>query len=112
MSKIKNLIGQKFNELTVIERVQNDTSGHACWKCKCSCGNETICRGTELISGRRKSCGCLNNKDLSGKIFGRLKVIEYAYSKKGKRYWKCECECGNITYVYTNSLTSGNTKSC
>ena len=26
--------------------------------------------------------------------------------------WKCQCECGNITSVITNYLTSGHTKSC
>ena len=26
--------------------------------------------------------------------------------------WKCQCECGNITTVITNYLTSGHTKSC
>lgn len=26
--------------------------------------------------------------------------------------WKCQCDCGNITTVITNYLTSGHTKSC
>lgn len=26
--------------------------------------------------------------------------------------WKCKCDCGNITYVNTNQLTSGHCKSC
>ena len=27
-------------------------------------------------------------------------------------YWKCLCDCGNITYVNTSSLTNGTTVSC
>ena len=52
--------------------------------------------------------------DLSGNRFTRLTAIEpshYDYKKK-KRFWRCRCDCGEITFVGTNSLTSGNTKSC
>lgn len=28
------------------------------------------------------------------------------------RVWKCKCDCGNTTFVVTNSLNTGNTKSC
>lgn len=60
----------------------------------------------------------LNNKtNLVGKRFGRLIVIEYSkeYSEiknDKQRYWKCQCDCGNITYVKTSSLKNGNTQSC
>lgn len=56
--------------------------------------------------------------DLIGEKFGKLTVIDKAYvkeigkSKKKMQYWKCECECGNIVYVMSQSLRSGNTKSC
>ena len=50
--------------------------------------------------------------DLSGQKFGRLLVIEYAYSKKGRRCWRCRCDCGKFVDVDTHSLTTGNTKSC
>lgn len=63
MYKAKDLIGQKFNKLTVIKRVENHVqpSGqqYAQWLCKCECGNETVVRTTFLIKGRTKSCGCL-----------------------------------------------------
>lgn len=45
--------------------------------------------------------------NLTGKKFGRIIVGKY---DKGK--WECFCSCGNITYVRTNSLTSGRTQSC
>ena len=50
--------------------------------------------------------------DLTNERFDRLKVLEYAYTKNKKKYWKCECICGNISYVCTHSLISKNSKSC
>lgn len=34
-------------------------------------------------------------KDLSGKKFGRLTVLELDCRKNNKTYWKCICDCGN-----------------
>lgn len=51
--------------------------------------------------------------DLKGKRFTRLKVIEFAYSKKSNRYWKCKCDCGNEIYTTTACLNRPkNTRSC
>ena len=53
------------------------------------------------------------HEDLAGQTFDRLKVIKYAYSKNGSRYWLCECSCGNKeTYVTTSHLKSRHTTSC
>lgn len=59
----------------------------------------------------------LKKNDLTGKQFGRLKVLYFDedYSKKkgeNVRYWKCLCECGTEISVRTSSLKNGNTKSC
>ncbi len=50
--------------------------------------------------------------DLTGKRFGRLKVIERAKSQCGRACWKCQCDCGNIKIIIGKSLRNGNTKSC
>lgn len=55
--------------------------------------------------------------DLTGRTFGRLKVLERVTPPdhvKDKRtsYWKCQCRCGNEIVVKRNSLTSGGTQSC
>lgn len=113
MSKIKDLTGQKFGRLTVIKRAPNKPNdAHAYWLCHCDCGNEVVYRGTNLIQGRAKSCGCITKKDLTRQKFGHLTVLNYAYSKGGERYWYCQCDCGNFISVRTKSLTSGNTQSC
>ena len=51
-------------------------------------------------------------KDLTGLLFGRLKVLNLKYYKNYKGYWNCICECGNFTTVVTHQLMSGKTKSC
>lgn len=50
-------------------------------------------------------------KDLTGKTFNRLTVIERDNSRKGV-YWLCKCSCGNTISVRAYNLTSGSTKSC
>ena len=49
--------------------------------------------------------------DLTGEIYGKLVVLELDHVEK-RRYWKCKCECGNITVVMEGNLKSGTTKSC
>ena len=54
-------------------------------------------------------------EDLTGKRFGRLVVIGPAKSpdgKRGRRWWECLCDCGNIKIAPTVALKSGKTKSC
>ena len=57
---------------------KNIDKGGSFWLCKCSCGNETIIRGSDLKN--KKHCGCKNKttrKDLTGQKFGKLTVEEY-----------------------------------
>jgi len=66
MRKI-NLVGQKFERLTVIEEVPslNKKNKRPSWKCLCSCGNIEpiiVWRSTNLTSGNSKSCGCIKSE--------------------------------------------------
>ena len=51
-------------------------------------------------------------KDLTGKSFGRLTVLERAANAGAHVRWSCRCECGNAKVVQGASLRSGATKSC
>lgn len=55
---IKDLTGQKFGHLLVIERTDLRQNRLVMWKCKCDCGNETIAQGQNLRNGHTRSCGC------------------------------------------------------
>lgn len=102
---IKDRTNIKYGKLTAIKYM-----GQSNWLCKCDCGNEKIIYGGHLENGHTKSCGCFRppRKDISNQKFGKLTVQEWI----GNGKWKCLCDCGNIVYVETNNLTSGNTKSC
>lgn len=52
--------------------------------------------------------------DLTGKKFGRLKVIEFAGLTPVSRnvMWGCMCDCGTPTVVVGCKLVSGDTQSC
>lgn len=64
MTALKDLTGQRFGRLTVIERDGSDTQGCATWLCRCDCGTECVVTGAKMRKGNTKSCGCLHD-DLS-----------------------------------------------
>lgn len=51
-------------------------------------------------------------EDLTGRVFSRLTVINYAGKRSGKHFWNCQCECGNTKIVDVHSLLKSNTRSC
>lgn len=63
----ENLIGKKFNRLTVINQAEDyiasKTGKHFTrWLCQCECGNLISVYPNDLKSGHTKSCGCLNRE--------------------------------------------------
>lgn len=54
-----NLVGKKFNRLTVIKFSHYDKKRNQYWLCKCECGNEKIIRANHFKNGKVQSCGCL-----------------------------------------------------
>lgn len=53
-----------------------------------------------------------NIKNLTGEKFGRLTVIGLHPTETRKTYWACQCECGNVKVVRSDSLQSGAIRSC
>ncbi len=47
-------------------------------------------------------------KDLTGQRFGKLIVLELDQEKSTpkRKFWKCQCDCGNIKSIRSDSLTS------
>jgi hypothetical protein len=51
--------------------------------------------------------------DLTGDRYGRLTVLgRSGYLFADRVFWSCECDCGNIVDVRSDSLLGGNTRSC
>lgn len=51
-------------------------------------------------------------KDLTGKVFNSLTVIERSENINGRVAWKCLCECGRTSIIRTGDLTTGHVKTC
>lgn len=67
MSKYKNIKGNKYGYVTVLEYTRT-IDGAAYWKCKCDCGKEIELLGSEITRPTRaptKSCGCMRGKHFS-----------------------------------------------
>lgn len=115
----RNLIGRTFHKLSVIE-FSHTKKGKTHWRCLCECGNEKIIDSSSLSSGHTKSCGCqrtLSNykkmRDLSGKRFGKLLVLEFSHKDSKNIYWKCQCDCGRIiNSPSSTNLFRGGATSC
>ena len=113
MGKAKNLENQRFGKLTAIRIVGKSEKNEMLWLCQCDCGNTKIAKVRSLTSGHLRSCGCAYKKDLIGKRYGRLEVIEeFGRDKIGNVLWKCKCDCGNETIVRSADLNNGHSRSC
>lgn len=123
MAKALDLTGQRFGNLVVIERAENNKRGNTQWLCRCDCGNEKVALGSDLNRGRTTTCGCSlnkkgkpskNRKNLVGQKFGKLTVISLneEESKNGILIWNCKCECGNLFKARGGNLKNGKAKHC
>jgi hypothetical protein len=65
-----DLTGQRFGRLTVIERAEGR---YTPWRCRCSCGNETVVISINLRRGNTKSCGCFNEELWTERIAAQTK---------------------------------------
>jgi|SRR5210317_1454266 len=63
----RDLIGQIFHNLTVLERASSNRQGSRTWLCECFCGNKKVFSTDHLTRKKSpvKSCGCQMHK--SGK---------------------------------------------
>lgn len=110
--------GKQFGNLVVLSSYR-DKKGYLKCICQCKCGQQKEVYASNLVSGRTKSCGCLeeaNRKkyiDMTGQRFGMLKAI-CPTSKRiaGCIVWECQCDCGNTCYITSRNLIRGDTRSC
>jgi hypothetical protein len=123
-------IGKKYGHLTVLDEpeyhVKEDNGkNRRMWLVKCDCKNNTefYIRTNDLI--QNKTLGCRHcaatrreeaetenlKKDLIGIKFNMLKVLDYEKSdlkhpgsKETSRYWKVQCDCGNLISLKTDEI--------
>ena len=72
MKRFHNLTGRQFGFLRVI--ACSGTYRHRrYWKVKCErCGRDHVVLGTNLVSGRSRSCGCVGREKASARMQGLM----------------------------------------
>lgn len=106
-----NLIGKKYNMLTILKFKKNNKGTGGRYDCVCDCGKTVNLMACQVINGRNKSCGCLQKHDVIGKKFGKLTV--YSQYRRNNRSWvNCICDCGNIAQIELYKAMTYHTKSC
>ncbi len=125
--RVENISGKKHGMVLVLNEFRRakpkGKNGCIHWKCRCDCGNEFWGTSTQLRRNKRTSCGkCFRFRfkesqpqNIIGKRFGMLLALEeYKKNDKGVFIQKFKCDCGNIKWIPTLSITKnvGRTKSC
>jgi len=57
-----DLTGKKFGRLTGISRSGSNKSGQSIWTWECECGARVEALATNVTSGKKQSCGCLQSE--------------------------------------------------
>lgn len=117
--KKKDLVGNRYGWLTVIEDSGKRRGHSILWRCKCDCGGEILAVRSQLQNGIVTDCGCIAKApraqagDLVGRRFGKLTVIGDSGKRKGRCIlWTCKCDCGNEVLKKRVDLISENAQSC
>lgn len=121
-AQYKDILGQRFGRLTVIEKTEKRIDRNIVWRCRCDCGTEIEVKSSSLRSGHTQSCGCLqkdrtkeaSQKDITNSRFGLLVALEPTDSRNaaGAIIWRCKCDCGKEVMVSSTALRSLHTLSC
>ena len=112
---LENIIGKKFNHLTVLEKTERRSGAEIVYRCICDCEKQTevFATRTALKSNQITSCGCAKRKYSIGDVINNREIIDYIGSKynDGRYYYKCKCLlCGSIYESLCQSLQK--TMSC
>lgn len=78
--KYQDLIGEKFNSLTIIGLSHKTKAGHYYFKCRCDCGYEKVIKAQKVISGETKTCGCRNKGFNFNTMHGITRKEPHLYS--------------------------------
>ena len=87
MGHYKDMTGEKYGRLTVLEYAGNrqeltgSSNRDAMWRCRCDCGKVIVTGRSNLITGNTVSCGCYNRE------INLKRLITHGESKS--RLYKC-----------------------
>lgn len=86
MPKRANLTGQRFGRLVAVEctgSLEKYGQRRHGWLWRCDCGKEFVDWASEMLRGRRQSCGCFKDELFVGvRVVGHQASIEAARNKR------------------------------
>lgn len=99
MAYRKDLTGQRFGRMAVVEFAGQDSRRRSLWLCRCDCGNTKVVQGYSL-GKYTVSCGCLQRETAS-------KTFKKHGQRKSRLYniWigikdRCNNETNGMYYLY------------
>lgn len=96
----KDIAGQKFGRLSVLEFAGFGKRRLAWWTCKCDCGTVLNVQGNNLRTGNTSSCGCARIEEVKGRLtkHGLADTPEYLTWRSMKD--RCENSTGTNKHRY------------
>lgn len=84
--KIKDLTGIRFGRLVAVAKTEERIDRRVVWECKCDCGNMHHVQSNSLLSGKTRSCGCLEREHQ--KKFGEARTTHHQSRDKFYYLWQ------------------------
>lgn len=95
---IKEMRGQRFGRLLVIQRARCIPHRGFRWQCRCDCGEIIEANGADLRRGATHSCGCLHREILAR---GRLPI--HGAARRGHNMREYKSWVGMINRCYNDN---------
>lgn len=100
-------VGERFGRLIVVAEADQIKRVRR-FECRCDCGNTTVVRRTNLMTGHTTSCGCAGKRKAeSGKRYGLLTLIEEhpvrvldCGFKQREGTFRCQCGTEIVRGIY------------
>jgi hypothetical protein len=68
--RLEDLTGRRFGRLVVVRRAPN-RNRQVYWECRCDCGETSVVRSMNLVSGSTQSCGCYSRDQKRATVLAR-----------------------------------------
>lgn len=103
--------GDVFGRLTVLQFQQGTKESPGFYICQCECGNKTKAHSTDLKSGLKRSCGCLQREVC--KITGKKSCTHNMSHTRLYRTWRgIKTRCSKTTKCNSKNYSDRGIKMC
>lgn len=94
---MRDLTGQVFGRLTVVQRMPAKKCGGkvSYWHCLCECGNHMQATVAQLTRGNTKSCGCLRRESTGARSTVHGATRHHRRTGAFKSYMHAQMRCTN-----------------